>query len=260
MKTIDVNTYVGHWPFRRIQPPGARGLLSIMDQTETEVALATPMHSIFYKDCLEGLKEMLEEIGEDRSRLWPLAVINPAFPGWEEDFAISIDELGALGLRLFPNYHGYDLNDACARDLLREAETRDLPVMISFRIRDERSHHWLVQVPPVPVEGVDRTLRAFPDLKVILGNALWNELDALDEHLTDRASTFAEMSHFKGPMFIVEQFVDRFGAERLLYGSAAPLHYPEAQWLRVTRAEISDEEKGKILGGNAAALFGTDTD
>ena len=99
-------------------------------------------------------------------------------------------------------------------------------------------------------------LTAFPALKVIVGNALWNELDALAEHLTNRADTFAEMSHFKSPMFIVEEFVDRFGAERLLYGSAAPLHYPEAQWLRVTRAEVSDEEKEKILGGNAAALFG----
>jgi len=256
MKTIDVNTYVGHWPFRRIQPAGAKGLLSILDRTKTEIGLATPMQGIFYKDCLEGLREMLEEIEEYRSRLWPLAVINPAFPGWEEDFAVSIDRLGARGLRLFPNYHGYSLDDASAQALLRETEARGLPVMISVRIRDERSHHWLVKVPAVPVAEIDRMLTALPDLKVILGNALWNELDALADHLTDRVNTFAEMSHFKSPMFIVEEFVRRFGAERLLYGSAAPLHYPEAQWLRVIRAEVSDEEKEEILGGNASALFG----
>lgn len=254
--TIDVNTYVGHWPFRRIQPAGAKGLISILDRTKTEVALATPMHGIFYKDCLEGMREMLEEIEEYGSRLWPLTVINPAFPGWEEDFILSVEQLGARGLRLFPNYHGYSLDDGAAKALLREAEARELPTMISVRIRDERSHHWLVKVPSVPVEEIDRMLTAFPALKVIVGNALWNELDALAEHLTNRADTFAEMSHFKSPMFIVEEFVDRFGAERLLYGSAAPLHYPEAQWLRVTRAEVSDEEKEKILGGNAAALFG----
>jgi predicted TIM-barrel fold metal-dependent hydrolase len=58
----------------------------------------------------------------------------------------------------------------------------------------------------------------------------------------------------------LEGCVRRFGAQRLLYGSCAPgfdLGY-EAE--RPRRAQMSDDERAAVMGGNAVTLFGLATE
>jgi predicted TIM-barrel fold metal-dependent hydrolase len=54
----------------------------------------------------------------------------------------------------------------------------------------------------------------------------------------------------------LEGCVRRFGAERLLHGSCAPVFDLGYELERVRRAAMQDDERAAVMGGNAAELFG----
>ena len=53
----------------------------------------------------------------------------------------------------------------------------------------------------------------------------------------------------------IEAGVNALGSDRFLYGSDIPLLDPRNQIAKIVTAEISEEDKHKILGLNAAKLF-----
>ena len=53
----------------------------------------------------------------------------------------------------------------------------------------------------------------------------------------------------------IEDGVHALGADRFLYGSDIPLLDPRSQVAKIATAEISQEDKRKILGLNASKLF-----
>ena len=54
---------------------------------------------------------------------------------------------------------------------------------------------------------------------------------------------------------VIEQLVEEAGAERVLFGSDVPLMDPRAQLGKILTADISDDDKRLILGGNARRLL-----
>ena len=91
---FDLNVYLGRWPFRRLRYAGAAGVRQLMSRTQVGQALAIPLPAVFYKDCLDGVLEMIKDIGPDNQDLLPLAMVNPNFPGWERDLRYMVEELG----------------------------------------------------------------------------------------------------------------------------------------------------------------------
>lgn len=54
---------------------------------------------------------------------------------------------------------------------------------------------------------------------------------------------------------LIEWAVGEIGAERVLFGTDAPLYHTSMQRIRIDHADISDQEKRLILRENALALF-----
>ena len=54
---------------------------------------------------------------------------------------------------------------------------------------------------------------------------------------------------------MIEQLVNEAGADRVLFGSDTPLMDPRPQIGKIITADISDEAKRLILGGNARRLL-----
>ena len=99
---IDVNTYIGHWPFRQLRNNTAKELVKKMDEADISVACISSVHSIFYKDTQEGNLELINEILPYKDRFLPFAVINPVYPAWKKDFLTCIENMDMKGLELYP--------------------------------------------------------------------------------------------------------------------------------------------------------------
>ena len=256
---IDIDCFYGFWPFRRIPFRSIADIEALLSRTQTDGALVTPLAGVFYKDCLSGVREMLDELNNnDNPNLWPVAVVNPAFPGWKDDLPIMLDEWGCIALRLFPNYHGYRLPDNSSTALLEEVQSRQIPLILSVRIEDERLHHNQAKTPAVSLFDIQWLLRAFPDMKVILCGVKPDEIDRLQSDVLIHQNAWVEAPP-RSPQFYLEELVEKLGPAHLIYGTGMPLQYPECARQQVLDARLSDAVKSQICLENAQGLFGIQT-
>ncbi len=249
---FDANVYIGTWPFRRLRHAGASNVRQLMARTGITRALAIPLQAVFYKDCLDGVQEMVDDIGV-AGDLLPLAMVNPRFPGWERDLRTMVEEWGCVACGLIPTYHGYRVYDPCAAALCQRLQELRLPALVFVRLQDERSHHWRMQVPPLAVDDLLYLLKTFPDLSLAICNAnLPVEGVALAPALADRAATLLTTAY---KSLKLPQMVERLGVQHLAFASGMPLHYPESALFQVRDAGLSDAERRAILWDNAAAFL-----
>ncbi|MGQ9515364.1 MAG: amidohydrolase family protein [Thermoproteota archaeon] len=158
---IDFNTYVGNWPFRRLPVRSAEELLKLMDTHGIDVAAVSSLNSTLYIDVHEGNLELLEEIKNHKGRFIPLAVLNPKYPGWKDDLDECIDN-GFKGIRLYPQYHNYSLNDDECLELVKRAAELNLSISIPIRLRDRRGRHWMDRARDIELQEVERLASKLP--------------------------------------------------------------------------------------------------
>ncbi len=248
----DMSAFVGEWPFRRLPDTRPDALAARLRAEGVERAFVSPLEGLF-----DGDPQPANERWAARLKALPffrfVAVINPALPGWEGALAASQERLGAAAVRLHPNYHGYALDGEKVHALMRGAAERDLPVYISLRMQDRRSQHPLAPVPDVLARDALALCRAHPDTTAILAGARWGELNELRPALADLPRLYLELSHLEW-VDGVHRFVGQWGAERLLWGTHAPLFTPTAARLKVEKARLSRAERDALVRGNARQI------
>jgi len=150
---------------------------------------------------------------------------------------------GIKALRIYPSQrdHSFGVDDWHSGDLFAMLEETRAPLFVDLN-----------QLSWGDVRGI---LTNHPQLRLVItrlhyncGRHLYPLLDKF-EHLYIES---IGMKIFAG----LEDICRRFGAERILFGSAAPLHSGGAAVGMVMYADISDEEKTMIAGKNLERLLG----
>ena len=255
---LDINAYLGHWPFRRLRYDTPEGLTKLMEKAKIDLAVVSSASSVLYRNCHEGNVELHEAIRGHGNRFIPFACINPNYAGWREDLQYCVDEMGVKGIRLHPNYHDYDLSGENATALIQEATKRGLPLSVTLRMEDERQSHWLVKVPSVPIHQIIEAINRSPEATFILTYIHFQEVEQIINACPKRQNFLIETtSHYLLGDYPnhLQTLTDKIGVHRILFGSGMPLKYPQAALLKVECLQVSGEEKGKILGENAAKLL-----
>ena len=143
MTLIDINAYLGHWPFRRLRDSTAAELIALMDRKGISKAVVSSLDAIFYRNCQAGNEQLAAEVAPYPERLLAFATVNPTYAAWEEDVSQCQEAWGMKGIRMFPAYHGYTLHDASCDRLMALARERNLPVALPLRMEDRRQQHWM---------------------------------------------------------------------------------------------------------------------
>ena len=94
---IDSNTYIGHWPFRQVEYNTFDALLGRMAEFGTDASVVSSLNGIFYKNTQAANEELYDAIRSKktyRERFIPLAVINPIYGGWRDDFEVCSTKMG----------------------------------------------------------------------------------------------------------------------------------------------------------------------
>jgi hypothetical protein len=148
------------------------------------------------------------------------------------------------GLRLHPNYHGYTLDAPEFRELLVEAEKRELTVQIAVRMEDPRTQHPQVVVSDVVVDPLVDLLaelkgKAAPRVQLL--NALRSVRSSiLLQRLSERGVHF-EIAMLEGAAAL-ESLGETIPAKQVEFGSYAPFFYLESALLKLAESDIGAAE------------------
>jgi len=260
MTVIDINAYLGHWPFRRLRGNTAAELVALMDRKGISAAVVSSLDAILYKNCQAGNEDLAADVAAYPERLIPFATVNPTYAAWEEDVAHCQEVWGMKGLRIFPAYHGYTLrDDACAK-LMAVARERDLPVALPLRMEDRRQQHWMDTAEDISPRDVGELVGRFPDVKFMVLNGIGDPVDWATFRDAQVLIDISRLSHLRLralPRDVsIPTLIDQLGADKLAFGTGIPISYPDPALLKVDILEADEGVKEQLCWRNAAQMLG----
>lgn len=248
---VDCNVSLGHWPFRRLRDADAPGFVRWMDDCGITQAWVGPFEAILFGPVQEANEILAEGLEGHEDRLIQVPVLNPAYPGWEDDLGEVLQTPGPA-IRLLPNYHGYGLDSPALADLLEAVAQTGRAVQIMVRMQDERHHHPRVMVPPVDLGPLRALAAAHPGLQFLVLNASVAEIKGVTRDAPPHNCHF-DISHVEG-IGGVGELVTAIGAEHVLFGSHGALQLIESAVLKIAEADLTEEQRAAVLYGNARRL------
>ena len=270
---IDTHLHLTRWwpdlagtAYRADLEYNSAGLLDEMTAAGIDYGLVIQIHEA--PSVEEALEESQTLAAASGGRLRPVVTVDPtrgegavaeALALWESDPAIA-------GVKLFPGYLPFYPHDPRVDPIYEFAGRRRLPVLIhQGDTLDRKGRIKFAR----PIE-VDEVAVRYPDVRFVLchfGNPWIDEAaELVYKNENVYADTSGLLAHPSSPYFdrMVEECRSRIGrailsigaADRILYGSDWPLEELRLAVDLVARLDLPAEDRAKILGGNAARLFG----
>jgi predicted TIM-barrel fold metal-dependent hydrolase len=255
---IDVNVWLSRWPFRRLVDDEPEALLRRLRRLGVTEAWAGSFDALLHRDLAAVNARLAATCRAYRNGLLqPFGAVNPLLPDWREDLKRCHEMHRMSGIRLHPNYHGYALDHPALAELLGEAAARGLIVQIALKMEDERTLHPLLKnlptTEPGPLSGLLAQGRLPP---IVLLNALGNLRSQALKRLLAMPGVWCDIATLEGAAGL-ERLVAQVGADRLLFGSLAPLYYAEAAHLKLKESVLAAAHVDAIREGNARRLVAT---
>jgi uncharacterized protein len=275
---IDINSYTGHWPFKQLKYNTCLSRLERMNRFGVDISVVSNLNGIFYKNTQPANIELYNELKSDSrfsSRFIPFAVINPIYAGWRDDLETCVSKMGMKGIRVYPQYHDYEITDPSFIQLVKVASDRRLPVAIDIRMVDSRQRSWM-DIPVFDYGSTRKTdiifkewklkdiiplIREVPDAKYIIVN-LANTLELSEEEagLIRKANVLFDTS---GRAIMgddtLSELIRRFGTEKFAFGTHSPILDYLTGLLRIESMNASEADEGTkelLRSGNARRILG----
>lgn len=242
MEIIDCLCGVGPWQKRDpLLPWQAADIAALLDHFGIARAL---VHSNFTDgggSCVRGNEHVAKSCAE-HPRFAPMFTVQPFWhddgPSIEEQFA-GLAAAGGRSLWLTPSPGS--ATRLIFGETLGFCERARLPVFVAR----ERIN---------PSE-IDEFLREFPRLRMVLAGCGYMDDWWLYPLLKRHPGLFVCSGHYYIPADGPMRFLRHFPADRLLFGSGLPHFSPGGMIAHFTYADVSEEDRAKMLGGNASRLL-----
>jgi predicted TIM-barrel fold metal-dependent hydrolase len=251
---IDTNVNLFRWPWRRIVGDDPETLAARLRARGVTQAWAGSYEALLNRD-MAGVNLRLAEACRRAGPnfLLPFGCVNPKLPDWKEDLRRCHEVHQMPGIRLFPNYHAYTLDDPLCTQLLSEAADRKLVVQIALSMEDTRTQFSVIQpVDPSPLAGM---LERMPHLRVVLLNqGGWGDEDTTMQRIRKAGNAYFDIAMNEG-VGGLERLVAATAPMRVLFGSHAPFYYFESASLKIRESSLTPEQKHSLLEGNAESLL-----
>ncbi len=263
---IDINAYVGHWPFDHLKYNTCKLLKERMDRFGVDVSVISNLNGLFYKNTQPANEELFEEIESEKhfkNCFIPFAVINPIYAGWEYDFETCINKYKMKGLRLYPQYHDYSITDPACVQLVKLAKTHGMPVSFNFRMVDSRQRSWMdlaysgTKNAEWNLRNILPIIKEVPDAKYMILN-FSNDISLSEEEMSLVKRTNILFDTSGRAITHLGNFLKLYGKDKFAFGTHSPiLDYLSAQ-LRIeslTENEADSSAKESLRSGNAIEML-----
>ncbi len=252
---IDTNVNLSRWPFRRLPGDETAQLVTKLRSQNVVQAWAGSFDGILHQD-ISGVNSRLARECQEHGKgfLVPMGTINPTLPDWEEDLRRCDENHQMPGIRLYPNYHGYQLDDPRFARLLSLAAKRHLIVQLAVKMEDPRTQHWLLQVSDVETAPLADLLGQIPSTRLVMLNALKSLSVAEVEKLSSAGQVYFDIAMLEG-VGGVEKLLSTVPLDRVLFGSHFPFFYLESARMKLKESALSGFPLKAIAEGNARQLL-----
>ena len=219
--------------------------------SNTKLTIVSPLLALFPRfkgKVIEGNKEAAL-VTADTEELMQWVVINPLQPETFEQADEMLKSPKCAGIKIHPEEHGYPITEH-GRALFAFAAEHNAVMQTHSGEKNSMPDDF------VPFAN------DFPNTTLILSHLgfSWDgdpsrQVNAIKS--CRHGNIFTDTSSFKSIIpGLLEWAVKSITADKILYGTDTPLYFAPMQRARIDFADISKDEKRKILQDNAMALFG----
>jgi predicted TIM-barrel fold metal-dependent hydrolase len=222
-------------------------LLDSLDRLGVEGAVLAPPRDPDYsaRAANDRIASIVREAPERRRQL---ARVDPNHRDAIVEIARCAEELGAAGYYLSPREECFQIDGHHVAAALEAIAGTGLPLVI------EAGVPWVSE--PLQILAVSER---HPELDIVMTNGGQFNISGLGQadafEALDRSARIRILTSGVYRQDFIEASIRRFGADRVLFGSAAPMFDPRYELLRVLGADCSDAERATVAGLAARALF-----
>lgn len=224
------------------QSAKAEELLEEMDFCGVDEAFVYHQ-SMVENDPTYGNKLIVQEVQKNPGRLHATWAILPPITEEQylpENLIPKMREYDVRALRAYPVKNRYFLDRITMGELLDVLEDAKIPLFLS---------------PQDGWETVFQVMKEFPRLTVILTNyGLWGSDRFFFPLLRAYPNVYIDTSDYQ-VVNGINEFYDRFGDERLLFGSNYPMDYYGGPIAALLGSKLSEASVEKIASGNITRIM-----
>lgn len=250
---IDAHCHLGRSPQMHFPDVTVRTMLAVMDRLGIDRAVCC--HLAMLQGAWElGYRESLEAFRETSGRIVFLAGYDPNQPKSLELVDACLDREEFVGVKIHPSLHGCPADDQRYDAIWQLAARRRVPIL---------THSWdISEQNPVQKLSFPSRFEAYvaryAEVRLILGHAggRYRGHIAAAKLVQRYPNVLLDTAGDCYTLGLIEYLVEQGGADRLLFGSDMTWIDPRSQLGMILDADVTTDAKRKILGNNAARLFG----
>jgi hypothetical protein len=252
---IDVNAFVGSYPFRRVPGTSLEALIAAMDRVGLDEAWVSHLPSVFWRDPTEGNAWLFDATG-GTGRLHPVPAVHPGLASAPAALRAAIDA-GAPAIRADPTFYGLDPSGAAMVALAAACAEAAMPLALAVRLEDSRQRHPNDHAPELPAAAVRALVRSHPRLRLLVTHA--DRLFVEEVHFgatpDEAARIWWDICWIWGPPEDhLQTLLATVGPARFVLGTGQPLRLPENAGAKLDLLDISPGDRAAIESANALAL------
>lgn len=226
---IDVNTFIGPYPFRHLPDPSASALKRELDRLQVSEAWVGHLPSAFYRDPTPGNNILYRALRTHADRLKPVPTVRPDWPNWKEEVSRALDE-EAAAIRAYPVQWGLPPGDERMAELAVRTSENRLPLLLTVRFEDLRQRHPLDSAGDLTAAHIRKLARSDESVRLLVTGAGKGMVEEVHWSLTPAEQTrlLWDISWIWGPPEDhLAKLIGSLGSERFVYGSQWPLRLAE---------------------------------
>lgn len=248
---IDVNSFLGAYPFRRVPGTSPDALLRALDRLVIDQAWVSHLPSVFWRDPGAG-NPWLYETTRRSDRLRPVPAVHPGLPGWEQ-LVTEARTAGVPAIRCDPTYYGLDPVGPEMHALAAACAGEGVPLLLAVRLEDSRQRHPNDRAAELPPSAVRTLVRSDPALRLIVTHAERGFIEEVHFGSTpeESARIWWDICWIWGPPEDhLQTLLRTVGVERFLFGTGQPLRLPETSVAKLDLLELTAEQRAMIESEN----------
>jgi predicted TIM-barrel fold metal-dependent hydrolase len=238
---VDVHQHSGPWPFAG-KWGGIEQNVLYMKRRGIDAAIISSTEAIV-DDMVAGNRHLAADIAE-HSNLYAYVTVNPRY--------LDLSQCEIEAYRDHPGFVGFKVHTSYSATGMGEPRMADLFALLEGHVKPLLIHTWGAGA----VHSLAGLAQRHPRLPVVVAHAggdAWREAIEAARQVPTLYLDFALSSPERGR---IERAIAALGPERVMFGSDATLFDPLYMLSCFAEADIADEDRLLVMGGNALRVFG----